>query len=562
MPAAPQTPVLLLPPLLPLLLFLLFITHTNAQCTTPSTSAYNGANKIETDLTLASFSVSNWACASGFTGSASATVCSTDATPYTVSGCAPESCTTPSTTGYNGASKNEVSKIRNSFSVNGWACASGFTGSASATVCNTHATPYTVSGCAPESCTTPSTTGYNGASKNEVSKIRNSFSVNGWVCRTDLGYSGSASASVCSNHGYSYQLAGCSLTNCLPRSSGAEYSWVVHGSDNHKRTQFYLGDVRCAAGYKGTAYSACNSAGQQWSYSGCSKCVSGKYKQARGNHNCAACPKGYYQNQQGISNCKQCPLGQYTDQDQQSGCKHCLKGWNQNVVGSSSCKTCVVGKYTNENQQSTCKNCPQGYYQPSVQKQACSACGTGKVQPSTAKGSCNSCVGGKYQNQNQQSTCKNCPKGSYESSLASTNPSCKTCLSGRNAVNVGSASCATCSLGRASTSKTTACATCTSGKYQENNVATYYNCKSCSYGVKVTSIGCDNCAKGKHQNELAKTSCKVCGKGRYADVVGLTNCKICGVGQYQTQTQQYACVLCSIGQYTNQNENKVGCTNW
>ena len=131
----------------------------------------------------------------------------------------------------------------------------------------------------------------------------------------------------------------------------------------------------------------------------------------------------------------------------------------------SGCTACVNGKYTDQNAQSVCKSCYYGY----------------------------------YQDQHKKTACKYCIKGQYQSLQGQ--PSCKICQTGRNAVNIATRDCATCAKATASTSSTTSCSSCASGRYQENNAATYYNCKTCSTGVYVTSSGCTKCPLGQYQNQ-------------------------------------------------------------
>ena len=143
-------------------------------------------------------------------------------------------------------------------------------------------------------CVTPSSTqGYKGNNKVETSLIINSFSVGGWTCDTDAGYTtnSAAVASACSVNDAPYTLSGCTLTSCTqPSCEGSSggclgYYWTEKSADRYTKSNFYLQSLQCNAGYKssnGMGTYSCSSAGSSWSYSACNACSSGKFQLTRG----------------------------------------------------------------------------------------------------------------------------------------------------------------------------------------------------------------------------------------------------------------------------------------
>ena len=568
-------------------------------CTTPSSSStgYNGASRSTTSLAINTFQVTGWTCATGYTGNAAAVACTTHNTKYSLSGCSKSICQSlTSSTGYSGTNKVETNRNILGFQVTGWTCATGYTGSAAAAACATHNQVYSLSGCSVDSCTSLTKTGYLKTNVQETSLVMPTWttsSVTGWTCHTNAGWTGSANDRMCTSKNRPYILSGCTLTDCVApvcpsgqtlQSTGKctgggksdcaiygnsatirctstlGYYWTKQSNDLYSRSNFLLRSLQCDAGwygYNSARTQICNSVGNAWTYNGCTKCSVGTFTSSRNKQSCTLCPKGWYQSQMGQKICTKCPKGQYSSATGLSVCKNCVAGKAQGIIGSTSCSNCVIGKYSKSTKSVSCKNCPAGYKQQLTAKTSCTSCTTGLYQNLVAQSTCISCPRGKYTNQNSRNACKSCGKGYYQDQNGKT--SCKVCANGRNAINEGTITgCATCSQGKASTSRTAACATCTSGRYQEKNVATYYYCKQCQYGVRVTSTGCVACSIGKYQDQW-RSSCKSCGRGYFADVTGLKYCKNCPVGYYQPNYQQSSCVACAGGKYHNQNARYYGC---
>jgi hypothetical protein len=58
----------------------------------------------------------------------------------------------------------------------------------------------------------------------------------------------------------------------------------------------------------------------------CVDCVSGKYKQEKGDLDCDACPRGMFGASTGNISCTECSIGQYADEEGSIACKKCRKG--------------------------------------------------------------------------------------------------------------------------------------------------------------------------------------------------------------------------------------------
>ena len=160
----------------------------------------------------------------------SGTVCCSLGGAYALTGCQ-ANCVTPiSYTGYNIASKaeNNLACNGNISRVSGVTCATGYSGSAEAEVCTVTAGYYTLTGCKLD-CAAPATAGYvfTGASG---SKAYFGFAVSGITCGDS--YSGTPVAQVCTTAGQAYRVSGCSLTAACTSLTTAPTGYVVTGKAN------------------------------------------------------------------------------------------------------------------------------------------------------------------------------------------------------------------------------------------------------------------------------------------------------------------------------------------
>jgi hypothetical protein len=126
----------------------------------PVTEGYDLSN-VTGSLSKDNFTITGVRCASGYTGTASASACSVAGQAYTLSGCSDNddddddsssnNCISPDpvTEGYD-LSNVTGSLSKDNFTITGVECATGYTGAEpSATACGTAGAEYTLSGCYP-----------------------------------------------------------------------------------------------------------------------------------------------------------------------------------------------------------------------------------------------------------------------------------------------------------------------------------------------------------------------------------------------------------------------------
>jgi len=181
------------------------VAGCDADCTQPSTGGYNFTN-VAGSKAKNGFSITGITCASGYSGTAVAAVCGTGGNAYTVTGCTADTCKSP-LAGYD-LSSATGSIATGSFAVTGVQCASGYAGVPIATVCASANAPYVLSGCV-DTCVRPTTTGYDFSSVSETDlSADGTFDVTGITCAS--GYQGTAVATVCSSSD-KYVVSGCTV---------------------------------------------------------------------------------------------------------------------------------------------------------------------------------------------------------------------------------------------------------------------------------------------------------------------------------------------------------------
>ena len=242
-------------------------------CTRPAqTAGYNLSQAVEV-LRISRFAVTNPSCASGFHSIANesvrATVCQTELSEYTLSGCTPNICVRPTDTiGYDVANIAEVLSAPN-FSVASWSCASEYRGSAVATACESHNESYTIAGCTANTCMRPADLlGFDVLGATEELRI-SVFDVSDALCA--VGFNGSPNATACSGDGQEYVLSGCKAHACTRPADLAGFD-VSGATENLTMLfpPFAVADAMCAVGYAGTPIAAvCASDGAEYSLSGC-----------------------------------------------------------------------------------------------------------------------------------------------------------------------------------------------------------------------------------------------------------------------------------------------------
>ena len=235
--------------------------------TSADVSGYEMGNAVEV-LTIAAFAVSSVTCAIGFNGVGTATVCASNNTEYTLSGCTADACIRPvDLSGYSLDAASETLAIAG-FAVTGLACASGFGGTPAAAVCASNGAPYTLSGCAPDSCVRPAdVTGYEMGNAVEALTLA-AFVVSSVTCAG--GFNGAAGvATVCSADGDEYTLGGCTADACIRPASLGAYN-LDAASETLAMNDFAVTGLACATGNSGTpAAAVCASNGAPYTLSGC-----------------------------------------------------------------------------------------------------------------------------------------------------------------------------------------------------------------------------------------------------------------------------------------------------
>ncbi|CAE7949475.1 nasB, partial [Symbiodinium sp. KB8] len=209
-----------------------------------------------------SFSVSV-KCSSGI-GHGRAKVCTKDGEPYTLEGCYIGQCSSPVGNAAQGYVVYEGSKMPHSFHVTA-SCAAGYRGTASVSACKDADAPYSLTGCEPEACTEPSSTETEGYELKVHSLQRPSFSVS-VRCKSGIGF---GKAKECTKDGEPYTLEGCYMGECTSPANLADHGYVVYEGSRMPHTF----DVRatCAVGYKGTPeVKACDTTQQPYLLTGCS----------------------------------------------------------------------------------------------------------------------------------------------------------------------------------------------------------------------------------------------------------------------------------------------------
>merc|ERR1719198_1389595 len=154
-------------------------------------------------------------CADGFTGSATATTCDAAGGEYILDGCVKDCVEPADETGYTnitdptsmvqGSTFNSDSGGATTFSAD---CADGFTGSATATTCDTPGGEYILDGCVQDRISPTSTTGYTDIT-DPTSMAYNGWSDCGFSSICAVGYTGTPTVTVCTAAGGEYVLGGC-----------------------------------------------------------------------------------------------------------------------------------------------------------------------------------------------------------------------------------------------------------------------------------------------------------------------------------------------------------------
>ena len=262
------------------------------------------------------------------------------------------------------------------------------------------------------------------------------------------------------------------------------------------------------------------------------------------------------------SSCVNCGTAKYNDQSSRPNlCKDCPNGYVQNVTGKGVCNACVAGQYET-GLRLLCSFCDPGTFTPidayidGNNVSVCVICPNGFVQAIGGQSSCAACDIGFYDNGNSpgnsddnDEVCEQCEKGKYQNNLGRT--SCIHCSAGSVQAIGGQSSCAACDIGfydngnspGNSDDDDEVCEQCEKGKYQNN----------------LNRTSCIHCSAGSVQPERAKTECKICQKGQFDGSIegDRLECSPCLIGMWTYEIHQTACKVCPPGAYIDEGNSTV-----
>ena len=241
---------------------------TEVTCTRPTNNAYDFGGVAET-LSGGDFDVTGLSCATGYAGTASATVCATNGADYTVGGCSEITCTRPTNNAYDFGSVTETSLNGLTFDVTGLACATGYGNpgvTPTALVCLDNGT-YRLNGCGVNSCIRPTDVGYDfsGGGLSETLDIPN-FAVTGITCAT--GYNGTVTATPCQGDGSPYSVDGCTENTCNLLTNDEKEIYIFGTPD--ATTVSTLGTRSCSDNYDGDSSTITVTCNGNFVLNGCS----------------------------------------------------------------------------------------------------------------------------------------------------------------------------------------------------------------------------------------------------------------------------------------------------
>jgi hypothetical protein len=161
------------------------------------------------------------------------------------------------------------------------------------------------------------------------------------------------------------------------------------------------------------------------------------------------------------------------------------------------------------------------------------------------------CSIGKYQPNRGEIECIACVNGKYQDNTGQIE--CKYCDRGKITVE-GGVTCEDCGKGKWNNETgSEKCFDCIVGKYQ--NEFGERECKDCAIGRYTgdeIQSECTDCAAGKYQDETGQDHCEHCAIGKYQNDAGKEDCKDCEVGKYRLQTGETTCKPCGWGEHQDE----------
>eukprot|EP00942_MAST-04A_sp_MAST-4A-sp1_P006189 g6189.t1 len=322
----------------------------------------------------------------------------------------------------------------------------------------------------------------------------------------------------------------------------SNYYWHYTGHDSTSDCT-----TDCPAGRYGV--NNANNVVEHDQLSDCAICGAGKYSEAVGaqtSATCSDCPAGTV----GVNNDN--VVG---DHDQKADCTTCNSGEYQDGTGQTSCKDCPAGRYRTTDSTNDNKNWngnANGNNDGMNALADCTICAAGsKTDTGTADGatSCTACVAGKFSATSTVASCSDCAAGTYND-LNIGIVTCKTCAPGSKTdtgTADGATSCTACVAGKFSATSTVAsCSDCAAGTYNDLNIG-IATCKTCTAteSNKYVSTACTTTVN------TVFSDCGTCNAGQYistacaagdATTVGsATSCSDCTA----SQTNKYVSTACT-----------------
>lgn len=235
------------------------------ECTEPKDVPFRYTYSVYS-LATPSFSVSV-RCRGHNSSVPKAIPCKKAGEPFTLSGCLPLECTSPLKTNASvGYTVQEYNRMSDSFRVTA-KCADGYHGKAKVQMCSKPETPYELSGCKPIICVAPKEIETYSYDLTERSLEVPSFSVTA-RCKTKALTGKTPKAIPCTQDGDTYTVEGCYPASCTSPSEEAEEGYVVY-EENKLMSRFAV-TATCGEAYEGVAQvSMCQEPGEPFEVSGC-----------------------------------------------------------------------------------------------------------------------------------------------------------------------------------------------------------------------------------------------------------------------------------------------------
>ena len=267
-------------------------------------------------------------------------------------------------------------------------------------------------------------------------------------------------------------------------------------------------------------------------YTGCSICPVGYYKNITSNDFCTPCPAEHYNDVEGALECIPCPVNMVTNGSHGRGYCYCNVGQIPVVTASTqdlhTCVDCEVGKFKDVIWNSQCSNCSRCPNADERIQELCTStiddvCGPCQDYSNLPAGEamrtfCNCNAG--YEANEINDVCVACEMGKYRNTNANNSIPCQTCESGKFT----------------STNTTIECETCSS-----HCGTGLYVTVECVPVSDIECTACTGCDPGyyshSNDNSTTDTRCGISNNNGRSD----TTCRECDAGFYCQNSVRYSC---------------------